>query len=666
MPASPALRGPSDPPPPLPPDPPSTHSPPLLSSANPTTSLPSSSSSLSLPLALARAGVISSHSLKKASTVSSSTDSKTPPESSAMVAPMVPPSSSPSVPPTATSMEISPSPVGTSTKDGVSPSSPSKVSTQVTGLLSFPPTIPVIPVSLSMVDPSLNKASSSKGILPTPTPKLYLGESSKAVNPKKGEPMRPRRNKINVPLPGVSEEVKLWSSFFSSSDSKRPQTSVEFYTPEVDCSQKVAILEEEEVSEAEEAWGFILVGYVWGKSPVFTPFLQFLKKLWKPKGEIILHLQGNGFFMINFSLEEDLTNVLEGGPWTMDNRPFVIQKWSRNTKMELERLKSIPIWIKFPNLPLHFWSRTCIGKIASLIGTPLYMDTPTAARSRTAFARVCVEIEAGEELPDEVFVQIRNGDREAIRVTYDWKPEACKFCNTFGHDEALCCKKPRFTKAISHISSENGMKATAVQLDDPPFIEVKSKKANKEGTQSSTLKDSNVQNQQNMSSSGMELSRESSLPALQSSSVLEPALVNSLPAHKISNTASALPSCPNPFNILHTDISKDITVSLGCPLQFSSDQGGPQTSAMTEVASIDTTPSVSPASGENSKEKILDNVLHSPNILVVPTSKAKKKKKGSSADVQSESSDSLVSLTGAKKNKKKRHLPSSGQSKATA
>ncbi|KAK1292578.1 hypothetical protein QJS10_CPB17g00529 [Acorus calamus] len=664
MPASPALQGPSDPLPPLPPDPP-THSPPPLSSANPKTSLPSSSSSLSLPLALDRAGVISSYSRKKAPPESSATDSKAPPKSSAMVAPMVPPSS-PSVPPTATSMEISPSPVGASTKDGVSPSSPSKVPTQVTGLLSLPPTIPVNKVSLSTVDPSLNKASSSKGILPTPTPKLYLGESSMTANPKKGEPMRPRRNKINVPLPGVSEEVKLWSSFFSSSDSKRPQTSVEFYAPEVDCSKKVAVLEEDEVSEAEEAWGFILVGYVWGKSPVFTPFLQFLKKLWKPKGEIILHLQGNGFFMINFSLEEDLTNVLEGGPWTMDNRPFVIQKWSRNTKMELERLKSIPIWIKFPNLPLHFWSRTCIGKIASLIGTPLYMDTPTAARSRIAFARVCVEIEAGEELPDEVFVQIRNGDREAIRVTYDWKPEACKFCNTFGHNEALCCKKPRFTKAISHISSENGMKAAAVQLDDPPFIEVKSKKANKEGTQSSTPEDSNVQNQQNISSSGMELSKESSMPALQSSSALKPALANSLPAQKISNSASALPSCPNPFSILQTDISKANTMSLGCPHQFSSNQEGPQTSAMTKVASVDTTPSVSPASGENSKEQILDNVLHSPNIPSVPASKAKKKKKGPSADVQSESSDSMVSLTGTKKTKKKRHLPSSGQSKAIA
>ncbi|KAK1304559.1 hypothetical protein QJS10_CPB11g00528 [Acorus calamus] len=141
----------------------------------------------------------------------------------------------------------------------------------------------------------------------------------------------------------------------------------------------------------------------------------------------------------------------------MDNRPFVIQRWTRNTKMEFERLSSIPVWIKFPNLPLHFWSKTCIGKIASLLGNPLYLDTPTALQSRTAYARVCVEVEAGSNLPDEVFVEIRNGDRVAVRVTYDWKPMACEHCNTFGHESSFCCKKPRGIKvaAPAGISNSN-------------------------------------------------------------------------------------------------------------------------------------------------------------------------------------------------------------------
>ncbi|KAK1265419.1 hypothetical protein QJS04_geneDACA014350 [Acorus gramineus] len=179
--------------------------------------------------------------------------------------------------------------------------------------------------------------------------------------------------------------------------------------------------------------------------------------------------------MIRFVLEEDLTHVLEGGPWSMDNRPFVIQRWSRNSKLEFERLSSIPVWIKFPNLPLHFWSTTCIGRIASLVGTPLYLDSPTALKTRTAFARVCVEMEAGCEFPNEVFVEIRNGDRIGVKVIYDWKPIACEHCNTFGHDGALCCKKPHkpLIPILANLSSPSKTSTMDVQAE---FVLVKAKK----------------------------------------------------------------------------------------------------------------------------------------------------------------------------------------------
>ncbi|KAK1308199.1 hypothetical protein QJS10_CPA09g00975 [Acorus calamus] len=272
------------------------------------------------------------------------------------------------------------SPVAFQTK----PSSPSTL--PLKELADFPP----LPSSKSSTAPSLYvaapKVAQAKGILPSPASSLR-----------------------------VCEEEKTWSSFFKAPASKRPSTSIDYFVPTIDGPQKIAVLEEEEVAEAEAAWGNILVGYIWGKTPVFTPFLQFIKRLWRPKGELTLSLQGNGFFMVRFDLEEDLSHVLEDGPWSMDNRPFVIQRWNRNIRLERERLNSIPLWIKFLNLPLHFWSPTCIGKIASLIGSPLYLDSPTAMRTRFCICSLCIEVEAGSKLPDEVFVEIWNGDREAIK-----------------------------------------------------------------------------------------------------------------------------------------------------------------------------------------------------------------------------------------------------------
>ncbi|KAK1281888.1 hypothetical protein QJS10_CPB22g00697 [Acorus calamus] len=308
-----------------------------------------------------------------------------------------------------------------------------------------PPLSPSPPPNPSAIP---NGNALAKGLLPYP-PSSVRGEPSS----QRPEGPRPRKQRINIPPPTVCEESKSWSSLFTSPSSKKANTSIDFYAPTIDGPQKLAILEEEEVAEAEASWGNILVGYVWGITPVFTPFLQFIKKLWRPKGEITLSMQGNGFFMICFDLAEDLTHVIEDGPWSMANRPFVIQKWNRSIRLERERLNSIPLWVKFPNLPLHFWSPTCLGKIASLIGIPMYLDTPTALRTRSAYARVCIEVEAGVELPDEVFVEIRNGDREAIKVTYDWKPHACSHCHTFGHEESLCCKKPRFINSTKNFEA---------------------------------------------------------------------------------------------------------------------------------------------------------------------------------------------------------------------
>ncbi|KAK1265311.1 hypothetical protein QJS04_geneDACA022439 [Acorus gramineus] len=81
-----------------------------------------------------------------------------------------------------------------------------------------------------------------------------------------------------------------------------------------------------------------------------------------------------------------MRKVLEGGPWTMDNRLFVLKKWSPSVRMEQERITSIPIWVKFPNLPLHLWTKECLGKIASSVGSPLFMDTATQMASRISYA----------------------------------------------------------------------------------------------------------------------------------------------------------------------------------------------------------------------------------------------------------------------------------------
>ncbi|KAK1307758.1 hypothetical protein QJS10_CPA09g00850 [Acorus calamus] len=148
-------------------------------------------------------------------------------------------------------------------------------------------------------------------------------------------------------------------------------------------------------------------------------------------------MRGGGFFVARFVNEEDMKVVIEGEPWLMGGRPIVLRKWNRGMKLEMERLETIPIWIRLPHLPLHLWGTRMLSKLSSVIGTPLYMDSSTSSRSRIEFARICVEISASSPLPDLIRLK-EDGVVKEITVEYEWKPSPCRTCNTFGHTEAQC------------------------------------------------------------------------------------------------------------------------------------------------------------------------------------------------------------------------------------
>jgi hypothetical protein len=53
-----------------------------------------------------------------------------------------------------------------------------------------------------------------------------------------------------------------------------------------------------------------------------------------------------------------------------------------------EEMSRVPVWVKFPNLPLCCWSPTCLSKIASVLGKPIQCDQPTSTLCRISYARV--------------------------------------------------------------------------------------------------------------------------------------------------------------------------------------------------------------------------------------------------------------------------------------
>lgn len=124
-------------------------------------------------------------------------------------------------------------------------------------------------------------------------------------------------------------------------------------------------------------------------------------------------------------------------PVHIASKLFLIRPWSPFIEQQIGSISSVSIWMILRNVPLHLWNATVFSRITSLVGKPIMIDAPTAMKTRMAFARVCVEIEASCSFPATLPFQIDDKKYE-VRAEYPWKPTACSHCKSFGHRSDKC------------------------------------------------------------------------------------------------------------------------------------------------------------------------------------------------------------------------------------
>ena len=98
----------------------------------------------------------------------------------------------------------------------------------------------------------------------------------------------------------------------------------------------------------------------------------------------------------------------------------------------------MPVWVKFPNLPLECWTPNCLSKIASMFGITLQSDRLTSTMTRLSYARVLVEVNLIDNLPFSIKVLLPNGSTIIQEVVYETMPKFCKLCRVLSHTTIAC------------------------------------------------------------------------------------------------------------------------------------------------------------------------------------------------------------------------------------
>lgn len=209
----------------------------------------------------------------------------------------------------------------------------------------------------------------------------------------------------------------------------------------INSNKSFAVLPEE-VAEAKNKWNSAIIGHVMGNSSSYFNMKKFAEEKWSAKGLLEVQKKDEDLFVFRFQSEDSKQSILDLSPLPFGNRVLFLWPWSPDKPIQRLSLNTVPVWIKFPNLRLHHYHPHVLGGLGSFIGKPLFMDKLTAAQQRVSFARICVEVTAGAELPKSVHYYDENGTACTQEVIYEWMPSQCPSCKTFGHN----CEQPKQKK----------------------------------------------------------------------------------------------------------------------------------------------------------------------------------------------------------------------------
>lgn len=103
------------------------------------------------------------------------------------------------------------------------------------------------------------------------------------------------------------------------------------------------------------------------------------------------------------------------------------------------------VWVRLHNLPLHFWLPRALEAMGNALGKFLKINKERVSRGIHTFARICVEIDLSQGLPDSIIL-IHNNTQWKQLLDYENTTFTCRGCQQIGHLLSNCPQVKKDTR----------------------------------------------------------------------------------------------------------------------------------------------------------------------------------------------------------------------------
>lgn len=304
------------------------------------------------------------------------------------------------------------------------------------------------------------------------------------------EPPMSMESEIEMPEVEVPETVQLrkpWVDVIRGNRRINRVVSMEYIPPTIVDGEVEVKIEESDVEDELEFWSNSIILFALGDSLSMNAVKKFMEKNWNSVSLPELYYNEEGYFIVRFRNQEDREHVLAQGPYFIYGKPLFLRQWSSDFEMKEDILRVMPLWVTFPQLPLHLWGEKCLAKIASSIGKPITMDECTTKKLRVSYARMLVEVDVTQKLRNSINIRDHNNKLVQQCIEYEWVPKYCHKCLKIGHDCAL--KKPmnhqvkKIWQPVGNLQKSEPSQGDQTQRGEvQPVIMVAEKPIEEEGT----------------------------------------------------------------------------------------------------------------------------------------------------------------------------------------